>query len=517
MHPDISRLVRSATYPLLQDAPKVSNHPPLRGVQKGHRVIFMDHDEAELRDQDQGWGQNAFQSKVNAHEVQMAAATVRYLIQQGYNPDQIVVLTPYLGQLLEIRREIMKDGKGLQVSLSERDVGDLYSAAQPQLLHGVASSVGTNGVRVSTIDNFQGEEADVVVASLVRSNEEGIVGFLSEPERINVLISRARHGLILIGSAATFRRAKNPEGRRHWSGLLTKLEETQSIMRGLPGVCQIHETKSLLDSPLSFLKNAPDGGCCLPCNQKMPCGHTCSLRCHAYDPSHESVRCNEIVQEFCSVGHLITRLCSSEDSQCPTCLQIQKIRDQEMKDLRKLEEDAARRRSDEAVEKAKLEKEIETQKRKLVELTESQAARKEEILLKLQAEKLRREVGIQKKQGMTELAAFEKEQRAKFEKEMQEEEEARRLVELDALARRQLEEEEENMRQEIQQREKEFKKMENDSQAGLQRIVNQRTRLEAETDEKLKDISQMSSASASEYRAVSKTIKMNDDRPDSPI
>lgn len=45
------------------------------------------------------------------------------------------------------------------------------------------------------VDNYQGEEADVVIASLVRSNKDRSVGFLREPERINVLLSRARHGV----------------------------------------------------------------------------------------------------------------------------------------------------------------------------------------------------------------------------------------------------------------------------------------------------------------------------------
>lgn len=38
----------------------------------------------------------------------MAISTVRYILQQGYSPDDIVVLTAYLGQLVEIRRELQK-------------------------------------------------------------------------------------------------------------------------------------------------------------------------------------------------------------------------------------------------------------------------------------------------------------------------------------------------------------------------------------------------------------------------
>lgn len=64
----------------------------------------------------------------------------------------------------------------------------------------------------------------MVVASLVRSNDNGSIGFLSEPERINVLLSRARHGLILIGNSDCLRHCKNPEGRKHWGKVLDMLQ-----------------------------------------------------------------------------------------------------------------------------------------------------------------------------------------------------------------------------------------------------------------------------------------------------
>ena len=149
-----------------------------------------------------------------------------------------------------------------------------------------------------------------MVASLVRCNERGSVGFLREPERINVLLSRARHGLLLIGSAGTLRRASSADARRHWGKVLGILEGRGSVLRGLPASCQQHGTLApLLDSPAAFIKHVPHGGCCLPCGKKMPCGHTCPLRCHPYDQGHERVGCPVLVHEFCSADppHLITR------------------------------------------------------------------------------------------------------------------------------------------------------------------------------------------------------------------
>lgn len=55
-------------------------------------------------------------------------------------------------------------------------------------------------VRVATIDSFQGQEASVCIVSMTRDNQRGEVGFLAAPERLNVAISRARDGLIIVGN-----------------------------------------------------------------------------------------------------------------------------------------------------------------------------------------------------------------------------------------------------------------------------------------------------------------------------
>ena len=62
---------------------------------------------------------------------------------------------------------------------------------------------GCDSVSVRTVDGFQGQERDVVVFSAVRCNEQGYVGFLNDAKRMNVLLTRARRGLIVIGNRAT--------------------------------------------------------------------------------------------------------------------------------------------------------------------------------------------------------------------------------------------------------------------------------------------------------------------------
>lgn len=59
------------------------------------------------------------------------------------------------------------------------------------------------GMRINTIDSFQGQEQDSIIVSLVRSNDDGEIGFLKDYRRMNVAITRAREQLFVIGDSAT--------------------------------------------------------------------------------------------------------------------------------------------------------------------------------------------------------------------------------------------------------------------------------------------------------------------------
>jgi superfamily I DNA and/or RNA helicase len=61
-------------------------------------------------------------------------------------------------------------------------------------------------ITVNTVDGFQGQERDIIVISLVRSNDEGQIGFLRDLRRMNVAITRARMKLIIIGDVQTMTR-----------------------------------------------------------------------------------------------------------------------------------------------------------------------------------------------------------------------------------------------------------------------------------------------------------------------
>ena len=69
-------------------------------------------------------------------------------------------------------------------------------------------------ISVNTVDGFQGQERDVIVISMVRSNDEGQIGFLRDLRRMNVAITRARMKLIILGDAPTLTR--HPFYRQLW-------------------------------------------------------------------------------------------------------------------------------------------------------------------------------------------------------------------------------------------------------------------------------------------------------------
>jgi len=56
---------------------------------------------------------------------------------------------------------------------------------------------------IDTVDGFQGQERDLMLISLTRSNERGEIGFLSEERRMNVALTRAKRKLVLIGDSST--------------------------------------------------------------------------------------------------------------------------------------------------------------------------------------------------------------------------------------------------------------------------------------------------------------------------
>ncbi|KAI0156596.1 AAA domain-containing protein [Xylariaceae sp. FL1272] len=155
MHPSISELIRLTLYPSLRDGDTVGQYPEVIGMRQ--RLFWLHHQ--ELEDRAAKTQDPTSTSHTNSFEVAMTMSLVQHLIRQGtYAPDDIAVITPYLGQLHRLHREMQTS---FQISVGERDTNN--AANRTTLL---------KSVRLATVDNFQGEEAKVVVISLVRSNDE---------------------------------------------------------------------------------------------------------------------------------------------------------------------------------------------------------------------------------------------------------------------------------------------------------------------------------------------------------
>jgi superfamily I DNA and/or RNA helicase len=86
----------------------------------------------------------------------------------------VAVITPYRQQVVQAEDRLETEGRLADFSLT-----------------------------INTVDGFQGRERDVVYLSLVRSNEKGEIGFLSDYRRMNVALTRARKYLVVIGDSAT--------------------------------------------------------------------------------------------------------------------------------------------------------------------------------------------------------------------------------------------------------------------------------------------------------------------------
>jgi len=124
MRPEFSQMIRKLTYPTLKDAPSTKNREELRGFIDN--FIFLDHTHPELKlDKSKEIRDGNSSSKQNEFEAQMILKCVRYLAQQGYGSDKLVVLTPYLGQLRLLRDQLAKDNDPI---LNDLDSFDLIKA-----------------------------------------------------------------------------------------------------------------------------------------------------------------------------------------------------------------------------------------------------------------------------------------------------------------------------------------------------------------------------------------------------
>ncbi|KAJ5485887.1 hypothetical protein N7530_000187 [Penicillium desertorum] len=304
MHPSIARLIRETLYPNLKDTPSVSEYPEITGMRK--RLFWLDH-----RQREGGSDPDAMStSHWNSYEIDMTVLLVNHLIQQGeYKHGDIAVLTPYLGQLHRLRKRLdelfaIVVGDRDQEDLKQAGYGDYEVKHKPMIKAALSQTL-----RVATVDNFQGEEAKVVVISLVRSNPQNKCGFLRTSNRINVLLSRAQHGMYIIGNSDTSIHVPM------WAQVVNILKQDQNIGKALELQCPRHpDTTIAVSTPEDFPKLSPEGGCNLRCVNRLSCGHACAQKCHS-DLLHNAVFCLErCPRPFSGCSHSCPKRCGDP---CP--------------------------------------------------------------------------------------------------------------------------------------------------------------------------------------------------------
>jgi regulator of nonsense transcripts 1 len=139
-------------------------------------------------------------SYLNRTEASYVEKVVTHLLRMGVTPAQIGVITPY-------------DGQKKYVSEYMRRAGALASGLY-------------ESIEVASVDAFQGREKDFIIVTCVRSSETQGIGFLSDPRRLNVALTRARLGIILLGNPRVL--SKNPL----WAALLLHFKEFDCLVEG---------------------------------------------------------------------------------------------------------------------------------------------------------------------------------------------------------------------------------------------------------------------------------------------
>ena len=190
MHPTIREYPSARFYEdRLDDGCTPAERPPAAGFlwpDWDHPVAFIPVEGSEIID-DEG------SSKSNLDEAAKVLSVVNGLLTAGdLTPADIGVITPYSGQV--------------------RLLTDLFEQAGGRDEHGPYA-----GLEIKSVDGYQGREKEIIVFSAVRANDQGEIGFLRDRRRLNVAITRAKRGLIVLGHPKTLRHDGTWRGWLDWA------------------------------------------------------------------------------------------------------------------------------------------------------------------------------------------------------------------------------------------------------------------------------------------------------------
>ena len=280
MRPEIRQLL-TPIYDDLEDNKEVMNKPHIPGMGTVD-VFFFWHDHNES--QDDGV------SKLNSLEAEMIVNFTLYLCFNGVSPKDITILTFYGGQRNFIAKLVRRE---------------------PEL------RPFANKIKVVTVDSYQGEENEVVLLSLVRSNLGNKIGFLDVKNRVCVAMSRARCGFYMFGNG----RMLTNVNELWWEiSRILNSTEPKKIGFSVPLTCQNHSRKVEIKDISEWMGNK--GGCNELCGLVKECTHVCRLKCHPF--GHEQVRCYEACCEMLPCCGKPCPLQCHEPCECKTCKVSQK-------------------------------------------------------------------------------------------------------------------------------------------------------------------------------------------------
>jgi helicase required for RNAi-mediated heterochromatin assembly 1 len=250
MIPEIRRLLEPIYGNTLTDHDSVTNidnRPPVEGM-GGCNSFFFTHEWPESRDNNM--------SVCNEMEADMVVGLFKHLVLNGIESPKITILSFYNGQRTQLLKKLR---------------------SHPNLRGNV--------FKVLTVDSYQGEENDIVLLSLTRSNKNHKIGFLSVDNRVCVALSRAKRGFYMFGNAKLLACQSamwgnvidilrgSEEGENNPS-----LGSARRIGDKLPVQCTKHGKKFWIGEPDDW--EFTNGGCGEPCKCLLLCGHICTLKCH---------------------------------------------------------------------------------------------------------------------------------------------------------------------------------------------------------------------------------------------
>ncbi|ELR02868.1 hypothetical protein VC83_09624 [Pseudogymnoascus destructans] len=183
-------------------------------------------------------------SYLNRTEASNVEKIVTRFFKAGVQPADIGVITPYEGQRSYVVSSMQNTGTFKKENYKE--------------------------IEVASVDAFQGREKDFIVLSCVRSNDHQGIGFLSDPRRLNVALTRAKYGLVILGNPKVL--SKHPL----WHYLLQHFKERNCLVEGpltnlQTSLLQFSRPKTTYRGPQRYQMSYSTG---LPSNARPPNGKT---------------------------------------------------------------------------------------------------------------------------------------------------------------------------------------------------------------------------------------------------